>query len=307
MYEVQLAEHLRESLAEVVLLRISQEGGEVNREELEEIAGGPQAGLEAVHVLQGFSLSAVNDSITGEVTLTDLGRRVAARIQSSMVSGSRRADAVQRAILSWLKDHEGEPATVLAFVGNDEAVAWGVPFTEREVNEATEFLIQREYIRAFSTDQLGGIRPRITPDGRAALRSGLPISEYGGSSNHTTYDNHSNVTIGPQAQIAAFQAGGHGNVQIAEQYIGADLQADLRGRLAELTTLARDLGDESGAEEVRQTLAEMSDVIDHGETKPSVLRGMAQKALLAGVTAVGTSGGQALMQGLAHLVRMLGG
>jgi len=82
-----------------VLLEINEQGRYVSRDQLEEIAGGAEAALESTQVLEDLHL-AQTESLAADVKLTPLGQRVADRIRKSMLSGPRRADAVQRAILS---------------------------------------------------------------------------------------------------------------------------------------------------------------------------------------------------------------
>ena len=225
-----------------------------------------------------------------------------------MMHGPRRADAVHRAILTWLNAPQVRPIAVIDFVKTSNAVAWGVPITEREVSEATELLKARGYIRTSDVDQFVGLQPRITPDGRAALQSDVLISEYGRAHPTTISYNYShNLTFGNQAQVGGVISGGKGNIQLIEQTVGADVRSDLADRLAELIKLADELpGDTPGALETREALAEIGNEIAKPEAKPSVIKGLMLKAFTAAAGAAGTSGGQQLIDGLAHLVRMLG-
>src|SRR5687767_8499476 len=100
MNEVQVADQLRGSYNEAMLLQINEGGGYVTRDQLEQIAGDPET---ASVVLVELRL-ARQESLAADVRLTPFGRRVASLVRESMVSGARRADAVQRAILGWLHD-----------------------------------------------------------------------------------------------------------------------------------------------------------------------------------------------------------
>jgi hypothetical protein len=241
MNEVQVANQLRGSFDEAMLLRINEQGGRVSRSRLEEFAGDAAAASETAQQLEDLGVL-VRTSMDGEVSLTAFGRRVAERIRESMLSGARRADAVQRALLSWLCDPQVKPQWVYDFVENGNPVAWGVPITKNEVSEAAELLIGRGYIHAYSTAEVGGLRPSITPDGRAALHSDVLISEYGQPHPTTiSYDYSHNLTFGNQAQVGGVISGGQGNIQLIEQTIGADVRSDLADRLAELIKLADEL------------------------------------------------------------------
>jgi hypothetical protein len=146
---------------------------------------------------------------------------------------------------------------------------------------------------------------QISPLGRAALRSSEPLSQFGGSS-HTTYDNSNNVTVGPQAQVAALQAGGHGNIQVVEQVIGQSLRSELAERLADLIKQAVELPDDTpGALQVREDLDEIRKEIAMPDAKPGVLKSLGYKALGAFAAAAATSGGEHLVKALAQFVKML--
>jgi hypothetical protein len=276
MNEVQVANQMRGSFDEAVLLRINEQGGQVSHDQLEESAGDAMAASETTQMLESLGLltNSSHRTMTGNVTLSAFGRRVAARIRESMLHGARRDDAVQRGLLTWLDNPQVKPSSVQDFLQTAYAVAWGVPITEREVSEATDLLIARGYIRTSNVDQFTGLQPRITPDGRAALQSDVLISEYGTA--HPTaisYDYSHNLTFGNQAQVGGVISGGQGNIQLIEQTVGADVRSDLADRLAELVKLADELpGDTPGASETREALAEVGNEIAKPEAKPSVIR-----------------------------------
>jgi hypothetical protein len=57
---------------------------------------------------------------------------------------------------------------------------------------------------------------------------------------------------------------------------------------------------------VRQNLAEPENENAKPDRRQSVIKDLTLRAMTAGASAVGTSGGQQLIEGLAHLARMLG-
>src|SRR5215216_144355 len=122
MDEVQIANQLRGSLYEAVLLSVNEAGGQMTLEAVIEVAGSYEEALESAVALRNLGLARPDESLAAEVTLTPLGRRVADRIKRSMVSGARRADAVQRAILGWLNEQQDRPVEVLTFLETGDAV-----------------------------------------------------------------------------------------------------------------------------------------------------------------------------------------
>ena len=95
MSEVQVANQLRGSYAENLLLYIYDQGGHVTREQLVEFTGDPFAASETVQELEDRSLAEVS-SMASDVELTSRGSRIAGQIRESMRSGERRVDMVVR-------------------------------------------------------------------------------------------------------------------------------------------------------------------------------------------------------------------
>ena len=134
------------------------------------------------------------------------------------------------------------------------------------------------------------------------------ISDYG-RSNPTaiSYDYSSKVIFGDNAVAGGLISGGQGNTQHIHQIIGEDVRTDLAAQLTSLMKTADDLPDDTpGVEEVRQALTGLSDEVATPNPRKGVVKELAVKALAAGTTAAATSGGQQLIEGLGHLVRMLG-
>jgi hypothetical protein len=130
------------------------------------------------------------------------------------------------------------------------------------------------------------------------------ISDYG-RSNPTaiSYDYSSKVIFGDHATTGGVQSGGQGDTQHVQQLIGEDARSDMAAQLDRLIELADELPDDTpGVEGVRQALTGLSTEV----AKPQAVREWLGKALGAAAPAVGTSGGQQLIEGLGHLMRMLG-
>jgi hypothetical protein len=303
MNDVQLANELRDTLAERVLLYASDQGGYAERDHLEKLANGDQrATSDAVQMLESRGL-VENNSMGGEEQVTPPGERVAKKIRLLRV-GQWRADDIQRAVLTWLanQDDQNIPG-VHDFLDAPEAADFDPVITMQEVRDAVDLLEARAYVKAHRA--LGGaIRAVITARGRAALGSGEPISQLG-TSNQTTYDNRNTVNV-HDSQVAAVMAGGHHNVQNVEQTISPALRSELAQHVAELIKQAEELSDDTpGVLQVREDLDEISKELVKPDAKPGVLKGVANKALIAFAGAAATSGGQHVVQGLAHLVKLL--
>jgi hypothetical protein len=305
MNELQVANQLRGSYAENLLLYIYDQGGYVAREQLEEFTGNPFAASETVQELEDRGLAEVV-SMASDVELTSRGSRIAGQIRESMRSGERRVDRVIRAILDWLSVEQA-PQSVREFLSTGAASE--LRMTEMEVDDAADFLFEHKYVDGTHVAESNELLiPRILPKGRAALRSDKLLGNYevpGPASVSNDYSH--NLTFGNQAQVGGVISGGQRNIQLIEQTIGADVRSDLADRLAELIKLADELpGDTPGALETREALAEVGNEIAKPEAKPSAIKGLMLKAFTAAAGAAGTSGGQQLIEGLAHLVKMLG-
>jgi hypothetical protein len=145
MSEVQVANQLRGSYAENLLLYIYDQGGHVARGQLEEFTGDPFAASETVEELADRGLAEVS-SMSSDVKLTSRGSRIAGRIWESMRSGERRVDRVVRAILNWLNGLEQAPQSVRDFL--DTGAASELQVAEMEVDDAADFLDEHKYIQA---------------------------------------------------------------------------------------------------------------------------------------------------------------
>jgi hypothetical protein len=299
--QIQLANELRGTLAEQLLVAASDQGGYAEHEQLLNWADGdPFATSDATQVLIGSDL-ARNDSMAADLTVTSSGHGVAKRIRA-LRAGQWRTDDVQRAILAWLD--RSETAVVHEFTDAPEAAGFEPPVSVQEARDASELLTADGYVQGLDTAG-GTLYLQIEAKGRVALRSGLPLSEFGGKS-HTTHDQSHHVTFGDQAQVGAFQSGGHHNVQKVEQVIGPDLRSELAAHVASLIKMAEELPEDTpGIDEVREDLSEISTELAKPDAKPGALKSLAYKALGTFAVAAATSGGQHIVQGLGHLVKLL--
>jgi hypothetical protein len=304
MSEARVADELRGSYAENLLLYIYDQGGYVARDQLEEFTGDPFAASETVQELEDRGLAEVM-SIASDVKLTSRGSRIADHVQKSIVSGPRRVDRVIRAILNWL-GVEQAPQSVREFLRTRAASE--LRMTEMEVDDAADFLFEQKYVDGTHVAESNELLiPRILPKGRAALRSDELLGNYEVTGPATVSNDYSSrVTFGDQAQVGGFQSGGAGNVQNVTQTIAPEVRRALAEHVAKLIQQAAELPDETpGVVEVREDLDEIGKEIVKPDAKPGVLKGLANKTLAAFAVAAATSGGQHVVQGLAHLVKML--
>ncbi len=310
MNEVQAAAALRGSFHESVLLEINEHGGGMDHEDLEAFTGGARESAEALEALHGQGLVETPDYEGGR--LTPFGTRTANLIKRSLLSGPRRADAVQRAVLSWLTGHSpaGSVSSVEEFVGQSDAIASGQPITEVEVHQAAELLRDRGYIKALAT--FAGsqfLRPEITADGRAALMSDVLISEYGTPNATMISNDYSNrVSFGNQANAGGVIVGGQGHHQNVVQTIGPAKRTELAEKVSDLLSLVEQLPEGTeGADQLRGVLQELSGEVSLPEPRQPVVQEAVVKAIGAAANLLGTAVGQQLLEGLAQLAKMLTG
>jgi hypothetical protein len=303
--DTQLANALRGTLAERLLVAVSDQRGFAEHDQLLMLADGDAfATSDATQVLVGSDL-ARSESMSAELTLTESGLRVAQRIRA-LRSGQWRFEDLQRAALTWLNGQgEGAVPDLDGFLDAPDAADFEPPVTMREFRDVIELLGVAEYVKPITVAELGPVRAMITPKGRVALRSGLPLSEFG-DSRPTTHDQSHHVTFGDGAQVGPFQSGGQGNVQIVEQVISPAARSELAAQVASLIKMAEELPDDTpGLDEGREDLDLINKELAKPGAKPAMLKSLAYKALGTFAVAAATSGGQQMVQGLGHLLKLL--
>ena len=304
--EVQAAAELRGSFLESVLVQMNEHGGAMASEELDVFTGGTRATVEAMVALHDRGLIEVPDSEGG--TLTPFGERTATRIKESLLSGPRRADAVQRALLGWLNGRStAGPSAIDEFLALPEAVASGVPMTALEVQHAAELLRDRQFISVVEVDQAEVLlQPRITADGRSAFMSDVLITDYG-KANPTMISNDysSSISFGNNAVAGGVIAGGKGHQQNVVQMVSPAEKTELATRVDALLELAAQLPEGADADELREVLGSLSTEVELAEPRRQVVKDLVIKAVGAVVGVVGTAAGQQLLDGIGQLAQML--
>lgn len=304
MNESQTAAALRGSFFESVLLEVNERGGSVSMGDLDLFTGGAAETSEAVAELRRERLVAA-DSDYDYARLTPFGSRTAALIRQSMVSGARRADMVQRAVLAWLNGKSIEPTGLDEFLVQRESVLAGQQTTPQEVSEAAELLTARGFISG--TETFGGFtRPFITADGRAALMSDVAISEYGMANATVVTNDYSSKINFDRSNVAGVISGGQGHTQNVVQTIGVAATAALRTKVAELTELAAGLPQNQQTTALTGVLQTLADEVASEAPRRSVVQETLLKSLAAAATAAGTEVGHHLLVSLSQAAQLAG-
>lgn len=301
MNEVQVAEQLRGSFIESVLLTLYEHGGAMSHSEVDAFTGDHLTTHEALADLYERELVRQPDSEGAE--LSAFGTRVAKLVKASLLGGQRRADIVQRKLLQWLT--HAEPTSIQDFNGLPEASDAGVAFTPEEIENAAELLSERGFMRAFNTLAGSWLRPEITADGRAALMSNVLIADYGRPNpSPITYDYSSRVSFGDHATTGGVISGGQGNTQHITQTITGQQAKEVSDKASELLEIVDLLPADVETEPLRESLEQLKAAAT--EAKPiSTLNGLTQKALAAAASAAGTDLGHRILAGIAHIAQVL--
>lgn len=275
-------------------------------DDLDEFTGGRRETLEAVSALHDLGLA--GQPSTAGCDLSPFGTRTAARIKQSLLSGSRRADAVQRALLQWLDGRStAGPSSIDEFLAVPEAVDAGQPMILLEIHRAAELLLERGFIRVVDVAERAFVRPEITADGRAALLAEVMITDYGRPHATTiTNDYSARVSFGDHAQVGGVISGGAHNQQSNLQVIGPEQQPDLAVRVAALVKLLDDLPDDVDATAVTNALEALSSEVSQPQPSRPVVQDLLLKATGAAVSVLGSAAGQQLLAGLAQVAGSLG-
>lgn len=209
---------IQDAWAEEALITAFNAGGQASLSEIEQSVGDQMRAIECANFLRSLGLAQKETSIAGEVALTSTGKDVAELIEASRTSGAARRAAVQLGILRWLSIPNSYPGSTQDFVNTDEATAYGTPFTEQEIHNETEWLLENNLIKGAKSLQDTILRPEISSQGRDVLDSGERPGDFlrMGSQN-TTFDQSSHSINVANSQNLAIQQGGVNNYQKADQ------------------------------------------------------------------------------------------
>lgn len=296
---------IRGTSIEEVLLVVADAGGESHLRPIEEAVGIDRRDVgEVAGYLRDLGLARRDQSLAGEVTLTHLGQQVAEAVERSRTTGQYRSDAVQGALLTWL-EAANNPKSTDEFVGHADATAYDRPFTELEISEATVYLQSKALLRG--VDSWGGtlFRPEVTPEGRAMLRSGEPVSEYLRTGGQASYYDQSNSTTFGGDNYGGVQTG-PGNVQHVA-VMAVTITQDQRSTVLDgVDALLRELrvSEVDGAKPVEETLQSVRAEAASSQATQHSLRDAIAVAI---GTAAATKGTEFVTNGLADLLRHLTG
>lgn len=251
--------------------------------------------LEVMSEIVAAGFGETDRSAAAELTLSGRGRREAQRGQQSRKSGSSRTESVQRALLTWLAAFDRyEPVT--RFLSDPSAVAFGVPFAEDEVCQAVAFLAAHNLVTTRHTFSDPHAAAYISAEGRAALNSAEPISEYTRATPRTYHYDHSTTSIS-SGDYSPIQYGGGNNTQTVAHVVQWPERQQFITAVDRLSELAA--GD---AIDLRPRLELLKARAQEPSPNVSSLKGLILDIV---GNAAGTVGGQALLVGLAALAPLL--
>ena len=302
MNETAVAESLRGSFIESVLLQVNERGGRLSIADIDAFTGDFRTTVDALTRLHDLQL--IEQPSSAGAVVTPFGLRTADLIRQSLrPGGRRRADAVQRTMLQWLRGKSINPGSIEEFLIQPESAVFGEVVKPWELIEAASLLEDRGFIKVVATHQKAFLRPRITPDGTAALMSNVMISEYGRPNATMISNDYSNrVTFGDHANAGAVNAGGNGNTQTVTQAIEPQKWDAIADRLADLQRQAREI---EGSDKIVEHLEAMTQETNPAKRRPEVMKDLALKLMGASVVVLGTEAGNALIEGIAQLPQLL--
>jgi hypothetical protein len=277
---------------EETLLLLHQRGGYIDYNDPQER---DRVTYELHRELERYGLVDIETSDSDGMSLSLQGRRVAERIIASRTRGPYRRDAVHKALLAYLDSGEpiGRPAD---FVGKPTATAFGVPFTEREVEDATSYLHEHDLIRGFQS-LAGFMRPEITYEGGYALHHAGTVTDYLARGTARSYD-YSNTTTVSGGTVGGIQTGGSSNVQHVVQTITVDQQASLLQAIGKVRAAL----DDSPNDILRDDLNVIEAEVVSDEPDKTKIRDKIQGAL---ITAGATGATNLVFQGLTELLKII--
>lgn len=293
-----LADWLRGTDEEAVLLAVAESGGEAGPSVVDEVSGGRRETVYTVQRMQDMGLVEREQSMAYEVVLTRRGHRLAERITESRTDGRDRADAVRLGLMRWLKAHPERPETADHFAYDETATAYGVPVTVDEIRHAVAFLREYSLIVGKGTLQGPFLRPGLTPEGRNAVDSGQAVSDYVRGGPRTQTSNTTNTLIN-HGHMGGGQVG-DGNTQHVVMHVTHEERAEV---LAGVVEVRRTL-DEAGVNspEVRAAV----EAIHEEAAKPDASRPALRERITEAVAVAAiTAGAPVALEGLGALLAMI--
>lgn len=299
MDENTLRDRLQGTEEEAVLLAVAEDGGHSFPEVVDAVTGGRADTVRVVSNLQELGLVDREQSLAYDIRLTGLGSRLATQITESRTSGRDRSDAVRGGLLRWLARPDMFATHTRDFVGEPSASAWAVPFSDGEVQAASDLLTERGLIKSHGAwGAATGFRPEITPEGRAAVESGEPISVYvRGGRPSADVTNTANFHGG---NVAGVQLGGQGNTMHVVQNVTHEERTQVLAGVAEVRQTLADAGVVSA--ELDSALA----AVHEEAAKPDASRpNLRERITEAVAVAAATQGASLALQGIAGLLNVI--
>ncbi|MBC9819702.1 hypothetical protein [Terrabacter sp. MAHUQ-38] len=301
MNERQVSRHIMGTSAEALLLAADEAGGQLLPSAFEAAVGDEREGHAAAAALRELSLAEGEPSAVAEVTLTYIGKKVAAVSRKSRTNGLARMEAVQRGLLEWLED-AGHPADVSVYLRDERATAFGVPFTKTEVDQATAYLVEQGLMKVLGSNASWALRPELTPRGRNALHSDGTVQDYAeGSGGDTTVNDQRYSWSVSGGTVTGVQQGGSHNTQ----HVALHLTHDERTQVLQVVDKA--LSGLPAADDVRPLRQALESIRDDAETGAAPKPRLLERARDALVMATATEGGRSVIEWLGQLVTSLSG
>ena len=249
--------------------------------------------------LRGLGLAVKEEevSLVGELELTDLGVATAEMAARSQQDGPDRWDAVQRAVLAFVRDTK--PAQAGDLVGSEAGVVDGRSVSTDEVAQAFAFLEENGLLTSSKAWGAPDLRPEITQQGRYAIHN-PNIREYverGSNSVANDYSTNTTVSGGTVGAVT----GGAGNITNVTQTISTSERTQI---LTLVDQVLDELPEASEDTALRSKMHELkTEAADPAASKTRLLAGARDALVLAAATA----GGRAVIEWIGQIVSGLGG
>ncbi|GAA2494792.1 hypothetical protein [Terrabacter carboxydivorans] len=287
---------IRGTDAEKVLIAAEEAGGVLTHQQAANVVGSEWAGSMATAPLRTLGLTSPDEDYD-EFRLSEHGRRLARKFRKSRIDGPERWDAVQRAVLEFIRDKR--PGRAVDLVGTDEGTIDDRPLTEDEVLAEFEYLSDHGLAKSVRAWGAPDLRPEITNKGRYAIHE-PNIRDYverGLVSVSNDFSTNTNVHGGNVGAVV----GGQGNTASVVQHISDDERSQTR-MLVEHVLSA--LGDDTEDAPLRAKLEQIkADVEGPDPSKPGILAKARDALLLASAT----EGGRSVIQWIGQIISGLGG